>query len=141
MSADIEGNAITLRIAADDPVNETPPSSVDEYTGTLEGGALIVKTELEATADEMRGDELVESEDEMCIRDSSRPSRTPLRRPSMMGRMPIFGSEPHRRLTGFVMGMDFGFAFMMSTSLKILLKSPSLYNRSRRMASGFRKMM
>ena len=63
MSADIEGNAITLRIAADDPVNETPPSSVDEYTGTLEGGALIVKTELEATADEMRGDELVESED------------------------------------------------------------------------------
>ena len=63
MSADIEGNAITLRIAADDPVNETPSSSVDEYTGTLEGGALIVKTELEATADEMRGDELVESED------------------------------------------------------------------------------
>lgn len=63
MSADIEGNAITLRIAADDPVNETPSSSVDEYTGALEGGALIVKTELEATADEMRGDELVESED------------------------------------------------------------------------------
>ena len=63
MSADIEGNAITLRIAADDPANETPSSSVDEYTGTLEGGALIVKTELEATADEMRGDELVESED------------------------------------------------------------------------------
>ena len=63
MSADIEGNAITLRIAADDPANETPPSSVDEYTGTLEGGALIVKTELEATADEMREEELVESED------------------------------------------------------------------------------
>ena len=63
MSADIEGNAITLRIAADNPVNETPSSSVDEYTGTLEGGVLIVKTELEATADEMRGDELVESED------------------------------------------------------------------------------
>ena len=63
MSADIEGNAITLRIAADDPVNETPSSSVDEYTGTLEGGALIVKTKLEATTYEMRGDELVESED------------------------------------------------------------------------------
>ena len=63
MSADIEGNAITLRIAADDPANETPPSSVDEYTGTLEGGALIVKTKLEATTCEMRGDELVESED------------------------------------------------------------------------------
>ena len=63
MSADIEGNAITLRIAADDPANETPSSSVDEYTGALEGGALIVKTELEATTYEMRGDELVESED------------------------------------------------------------------------------
>ena len=63
MSADIEGNAITLRIAADDPANETPPSSVDEYTGALEGGALIVKTKLEATTYEMRGDELVESED------------------------------------------------------------------------------
>ena len=30
----------------------------------------------------------------------------------MMGRMPIFGSEPHRRFTGCVMGMDLGFAFM-----------------------------
>ena len=63
MSADIEGNAITLRIAAGDPANETPPSSVNEYTGALEGGALIVKTKLEATTYEMRGDELVESED------------------------------------------------------------------------------
>lgn len=63
MSADIEGNAITLRIAAGDSANETPPSSVNEYTGALEGGALIVKTKLEATTYEMRGDELVESED------------------------------------------------------------------------------
>ena len=63
MFADIEGNAITFRIAVGDPANGTPPSSVNEYTGALEGGALIVKTELEATAYTLRGDELAGPED------------------------------------------------------------------------------
>ena len=48
----------------------------------------------------------------ICIVWFSRLSRTPPHLPSMTGRMPIFGSEPRRRSTGFVMGMDFGFAFM-----------------------------